>query len=80
MKNCRKDRQKVQYGKVNRSVVLNMPLKGKPPCPYCKKPLGFIYEDAEGHINQKCPNCGRTSWVDLSTMTVYEITEDASGF
>lgn len=48
-----------------------MRLKGKPRCPYCHRPLIFIYEDVpRGHLNQKCGNCGKPSIIDAETLEV----------
>ena len=48
-----------------------MKIKGKPRCPYCRKPLTFIYEDVpRGHLNQKCGNCGKPSIVNAETLEV----------
>lgn len=56
-----------------------MKLKGKPKCPYCEKPVGFIYDDLpHGHISQLCPNCGRKVLVDVGTMTVHKIVNQPS--
>ena len=64
---------------VPKSYIKKMKLKGKPPCPYCGKPLIFGYEDLRGHANQKCPNCRRNSFVDFDTMKAYRIAEDVVG-
>lgn len=61
---------------VRKSQIQRMKLKGKPACPYCNKPLTFGYEDLSGHANQKCPNCGRNSFVDFNQMVAYKIMED----
>lgn len=64
---------------VLKSQIQGMKLKGKPACPYCNKPLTFGYEDLRGHANQKCPNCGRNSFVDFNQMVAYKIMEDVVG-
>jgi transposase-like protein len=45
-----------------KSEIQKMTLKGKPACPYCRRPLTFVYSDVEkGHLSQKCGKCGKTS-------------------
>ena len=54
-------------------------LKGKPKCPYCGKPVSFIYDDLpHGHISQLCPNCGRKVMLDVGTMTAHKIVSQPS--
>lgn len=49
-------------------------LKGKPKCPYCEKPVSFIYDDIpHGHISQICPNCRHRVLLDVGTMTAHKI-------
>jgi predicted RNA-binding Zn-ribbon protein involved in translation (DUF1610 family) len=52
-------------------------LKAKPRCTCCGKPLIFVYEDAVGHINVKCDNCGNTFIIDLETLVVYPDVKEA---
>jgi len=52
--------------------ISHMRLKGNRRCPFCRKPLAFLYEDASsGHMELKCGNCGHRSVVDLKTAEVY---------
>jgi transcription elongation factor Elf1 len=61
-----------------KSDVQKMPLKRKPACPYCGKPLTFVYSDVEkGHLGQKCGKCGKPSMLDMETMEVYQIRDDS---
>jgi transposase-like protein len=64
---------------VLKSEVAKMPLKGKPACPYCGRPLTFVYGDVDrGHLGQKCYTCGKTSLVDMACMKAYRICDDAA--
>lgn len=65
--------------RISKTDLQRMKLKGKPKCPYCQKPLTFIYDDIEkGHLSQKCGNCGKSSVVDTATMEVF-VFDDAVG-
>lgn len=51
-----------------------MKLRGKPRCPYCECPVSFIYADIpQGHISQRCPNCGHRVLVDVGSMTAHKV-------
>jgi transcription elongation factor Elf1 len=66
--------------KESQTKILDFPkmtLRGKPKCPWCEKPLLYVYSDAkEGHLNLKCKNCGKKVLLDLSTMIAYKIDDD----
>lgn len=54
-------------------------LKGKPKCPYCEKPVSFVYDDIpHGHISQICPTCGHKVLLDVGAMTAHKIEGQTS--
>lgn len=56
------------------SDLRHMKLRGKPRCPYCEKPVSFIYDDMpQGHFSQFCPNCGRQVFVDVRSLTAHKV-------
>ena len=61
--------------KRNRTQTENMTVRWKPRCPYCGRPLMFVYdEDARGIVSPKCENCHRKSFVDLYKRLSYVTT------
>lgn len=61
------------------SDLSKMKLKGKPRCPYCERPVSFVYADMpQGHISQRCPNCGHQVLVDVGSMTAHKVITTAA--
>ena len=64
---------------ISRKEVADPGVRGKPKCPYCRKPLTFVCNDVKGgHLNQKCGKCGKGSIVDMGTMEAIAIDDLAS--
>ena len=49
-------------------------LKGKPKCPYCRKPLTYVYEDSKGHTGEKCRYCNNQFVINMETLEVFQIS------
>ena len=56
-----------------------MKLRGKPRCPYCERPVSFIYADMpQGHISQRCPHCGHQVLVDVGSLTAHKVVASST--
>ncbi len=55
-----------------------MNLRGKPKCPFCNRPLTYVYEGAKGMTGEKCKKCGQEYLVDTETLEVIRILNQAS--
>jgi phage FluMu protein Com len=62
--------------KITEKATMKMKLKAKPKCKFCGKPLAFVYDDASGHINEKCRRCGNSFTIDLTTLEVTPYVSD----
>lgn len=48
----------------------SLKLKGKPKCPFCRKPLNYVYEGTKGMTGEKCKLCGNSFLVNTETLKV----------
>lgn len=63
---------------ITKKEVLRMNLRGKPKCPFCNRPLTYVYEGAKGMTGEKCKKCGQEYLVDTETLEVIRILNQAS--
>ncbi len=60
---------------ISEDEVRKLQLKGKPQCPFCRKPLNYLYEGAHGPISEKCGSCGNRFLIDAETLEVVWIQQ-----
>ncbi len=63
---------------INESALKGVGIKGYISCPACGKVGMYVYEDASGDLNYKCPTCHRKCIVHLDDIST-ELWEKDSG-
>lgn len=65
---------------INQSVLekKGINIKGRVRCPACRKVAMYVYTDADGELNYKCPSCHRKSVIHLNPLAA-ELLEKKSG-
>ena len=62
------------YRTVNNDTIGGMKLHSKPHCPWCDKPLVFLYGDLpSGAICIKCRTCGHLAFVTFPDLRIEKI-------
>ena len=63
---------------ITKKELSRMPLRGKPKCPHCRRPLTYVYEGARGYTGEKCSRCGSEYLVNTETLEVTTVLEGVS--
>lgn len=63
---------------INKSVVKGIGIRGCVVCPACGRAGLYVYEDADGELNYKCPICHRKSIIGLKNLST-KLLDKGSG-
>lgn len=62
---------------INESMIKGIGIKGYISCPACGKVGMYVYENASGDLNYKCPTCHRKSIVHLNDTSTELLEKDS---
>ena len=61
---------------INESAIKGTAIRGMVACPACGTVGMYVYDDANGDLNYKCPICHRKSIVHLDDLSVTLLDKD----